>query len=355
MTDHDHEHSHADDADLHHEHDEGRLSTFLHRAGHLIPIFHSHPEGAHEPIIETHERGIWATKIGLAGLGITALLQLGIVMLTGSVALLADTAHNFTDAATSIPLWIAFVLARRGANERYRYGYGRLEDLAGAFIVLMILGSALFIGYESISRLIDPRPVDRLWLVAVAAVVGFAGNEAVARFRIRIGRQFGSAALVADGQHARADALTSLAVLFGAIGVSLGFPAADPIVGLLIAFGILFLAYHSGREVWARLTDAVDPVLVSDLERAALSGPGVEQVTDLRARWVGHSLHVEATLVVDEDLSTAASHALAEEARHRLLHAHPRAKTVSIHVNPCGHSGADHHATTSHHLPDPAA
>ncbi len=327
----------------------------LHDLGHLVPIFHRHPEGGAGAAIETHERGIWATKIGLAGLGATALLQLGVVALTGSVALLADTAHNFTDAATSIPLWIAFALARRGANDRYRYGYGRLEDLAGAAIVLMILGSGLWIGYESVSRLIDPQPVERLWLVAVAAVIGFAGNELVARFRIRIGHEIDSAALVADGQHARADALTSLAVLLGALGVWVGWPLADPLVGLLIALGIVFLAYHAGREVWARLTDAVDPALVASYEAAAAESDGVEQVADLRARWVGHTLHVETTIVVNEDLSTAASHAVAEQARHALLHAHPRTRSVSVHVNPCGHGGTDHHAPTAHHRVEPAA
>jgi cation diffusion facilitator family transporter len=208
----------------------------------------------------------------------------------------------------------------------------------------MILVSGLWIGYESISRLVNLHEVQRLWLVVGVAIVGFAGNEAVAGFRIQIGGEIGSAALIADGQHARADGLTSLAVPVGAGRVAARFPLADPLVGLLISLGILFLAFHSGREVWTRLTDAIDPVLVERFTDAAARANGMESVAALRARWIGHSIEVEATVVVDEKLSTGASHAVAEGVRHRLLHAHPRAGRTLVHVDPCEHRGVDYHA-----------
>ncbi len=146
------------------------------------------------------------------------LLQLAVVLLSGSVALLSDTIHDFGDAATAIPLGIAFALTRLGASRRFTFGYGRVEDLAGVIAVLIILFSAVVAGCQAIERLIDPQPIGMLWAVAVAAVVGFLGNEAVAVFRIRVGREIGSAALVADGYHARTDGWASLAVLAGAVG-----------------------------------------------------------------------------------------------------------------------------------------
>jgi len=128
------------------------------------------------------ERGIWATKISLAILLVTAVVQLVIVLFTGSVALLADTIHNFGDAATALPLWAAFTLSRRLPIKRFNYGYGRAEDLAGLLIVLSILVTGIIAAYQSITRLSDPPEIDYIWIVAVAAVVGFLGNEGVALF-----------------------------------------------------------------------------------------------------------------------------------------------------------------------------
>jgi cation diffusion facilitator family transporter len=145
------------------------------------------------------------------------------------VALLADTIHNFGDAATAIPLAIAFWFARQKPSERFTFGYGRVEDLAGMAIVLTILASAIIAGYESIQRLLNPQDISYVWVVIAASIIGFLGNEAVAMFRIRVGREISSVALIADGYHARVDGWTSLAVLFGAIGVWLGYPLADPI------------------------------------------------------------------------------------------------------------------------------
>ena len=175
--------------------------------------------GVIDPTIATTAKGIWAIKWSFVILAITAALQLAVVFASGSVALLADTIHNVGDAVTAIPLWIAFRLVRRKPSTRFTYGLGRVEDLAGVTIVAIILFSALVALYESIDRLLHPQPIRLLWAVAVAGVVGFIGNEAVAIFRIRIGREIESAALIADGYHARTDGFTSLAVVLGAAGV----------------------------------------------------------------------------------------------------------------------------------------
>lgn len=257
---------------------------------------HVHTHGAVDPAIFTTQRGIWAIKWSFFGLLATALFQVGIVLLSGSVALLADTIHNIGDAATAIPLWVAFTLARRKPNKQFTYGYGRVEDLAGVAVVLTILFSAIFAGYESIERLFHPRTVEYLWAVIIASVIGFLGNEAVAIFRIKVGKEIGSAALIADGYHARVDGLTSLAVLFGAVGVWLGYPLADPLVGLLITVAILRIVWESGKSVFTRLLDGVDPEVIDEIKHAINHTPGVQNVAEVRVRWLGHRLHAEVNI-----------------------------------------------------------
>src|SRR5258708_3929712 len=256
---HDHEHdahSHTHDHDHDSERAHGRFGWLIE----AIPFLHghSHGEAKVDQAMETSDRGIWALKVSLVGLGATALFQLVIAILSGSVGLLADTIHNFSDAFTAVPLWIAFVLANRPANRRYTYGYGRAEDVAGVIIVLIIFALALLAAYESYQKFFHPQPLQYVWWVIAAAIVGFLGNEGVAIFRMRIGREIGSAALVADGQHARADGVTSLAVLIGAIGSLLGFPLADPIIGVIITIAILFILKDTAVTMWRRLMDAVE-------------------------------------------------------------------------------------------------
>ena len=235
--------------------------------------------------------------------GITALLQLAIVLASGSIALLADTIHNFADAGTSIPLWIAFALARRGASRRFTYGYGKTEDVAGVLIVLIIFFSACVAAYEAVMKIIHPQPMTHLWWVAAAAVIGFLGNEAVAVFRLRVGRQIGSAALVADGQHARVDGFTSLAVLLGVVGVLLGFPIVDPIVGVGISIAILFIVKDAAAAVWLRLIDGIEPEILAEIEHAPTHVTGVESVDEVRARWVGHKVYTDVAVKVDPTIS----------------------------------------------------
>jgi cation diffusion facilitator family transporter len=309
---------------------------------------HGHTHGAVDPTIATSERGIWAIKWSFAGLLVTAILQLIVVVLSGSVALLSDTIHNFGDALTAAPLWIAFALTRLGASRRFTFGYGKAEDVTGVVVVLIILFSAVVAGYQAIERLINPQPVGLLWAVAIAGAVGLVGNEAVALFRIRVGRQIGSAALVADGYHARTDGWTSLAVVLGAVGVWLGYPLADPVVGLLIAAAILGIVWQSGKTVFTRLLDGVDPKVIDEIKHAACRVEGVEDVAEVRARWVGHRLRAEVNVAVDPDLSVAEGHAIAREVNHRLMHELRYLDKAVVHVDPAQESGEEHHRITAH-------
>ncbi|MEU4672954.1 cation diffusion facilitator family transporter [Amycolatopsis sp. NPDC023774] len=236
-----------------------------------------------------------------------------------------------------LPIGLAFLLGRRAATRRYTYGLGRAEGLAGVVVVLIIAASAALAAYEAIQRLLHPHPVEHLWVVALAGLVGFAGNELVARYRITVGRQIGSAALVADGLHARTDGFTSLAVVLGA--VALGFPAADPILGLVITVAILFVLRDAAKEVFRRLMDGVEPATVELAERTARAVPGVHDVADLRMRWIGHSLHAELAIRVESTLTVEQAHQLAHDVEHQLRHVTPRLATAVIHTEPT--TGAD--------------
>jgi cation diffusion facilitator family transporter len=316
-----------------------------HQHGHAE---HGHTHGAVDPSIATSERGMWAVKWSFVGLFVTALLQVVVVVISSSVALLSDMIHNFGDALTAVPLWIAFALARLGASRRFTFGYGRVEDLAGVVVVLIILFSAVVAGYQAIERIIHPQPVGLLWAVAAAALVGFVGNEAVAIFRIRVGRQIGSAALIADGYHARTDGWTSLAVLLGAVGVWLGYPLADPIVGLLIVAAILVIVWQLGKTVFTRLLDGVEPEVIEEIRHAAQDVPGVEEVAEVRARWLGHRLRAEVNVAVDPELSVAEEHAIAREVNHRLLHELRYLDMAVVHVDPLQELGEEHHRVAFH-------
>ena len=276
------------------------------------------------------------------------MFQVVIVLLSGSVALLADTVHNMADAATAIPLWVAFTLGRRKPTRRFTYGYDRVEDLAGVAIVLIILVSAIIAGYESVNGLFYARRVEHLWAVIVASVIGFAGNEGVAIFRIEVGKEIGSAALIADGYHARIDGLASLAVLVGVLGVWIGYPLADPLVGLLITLVILKISWESGKSVFARLLDSVDPEVTNEIRHAAVDVPGVIDVSEVRIRWLGHSLHAELNIAVQQNLSVEKGHEIANAVRHDLLHQLRYLATATIHIDPANASGEKHHRIDEH-------
>jgi len=337
----------------HHEHGPHQHGTpsLRHRLAHLLTP-HSHETADKlDAALESSAQGMRALWVSLAVLGATALAQAAVVAVSGSVALLGDTVHNAADALTAVPLGIAFVLGRRAANRRFTYGYGRAEDLAGLVIVLTIAASAAFAAWAAVGRLLDPRPVTDLPAVAAAALVGFAGNEWVARYRIRVGRRIGSAALVADGLHARTDGFTSLAVLLGAAGSALGLRLADPVVGLAITAAIVLVLRDAAREVLRRMLDAVDPALVDRAERAALAVPGVRSVGELRLRWIGHRLRAELAVVVDGEATLRQAHAIAVAAEHALLHALPRLTAALVHADPAPVPGErDPHLALAHHL-----
>ena len=343
-VDHEHHatHGHAHDADHHHEHPHG-----LRRV--IAEIFRPHSHDASDSIdsaLEATDRGIRAVKISFAALLITSVLQLLVVILTHSIALLADTIHNFSDALTAVPLFLAFRLSRRAANRRYTYGYRRAEDLAGVFVLAMITLSSLVAGWEAILRLIHPHRIDHVGALLAAGIIGFLGNELVALFRIREGNAIGSAALVADGYHARTDGFTSLAVALGAIGVWAGFDRADPIVGLGISIAIFAVLVGAARQIYYRLMDAVDPAIVDRVETVARAIPGVLTVGATQARWLGHRLIADLAITVDGELPVRDGHALAEEVRHQLLHEVPHLDDANVHVDP---TGADPHQLTGHH------
>ena len=317
---------------------------------------HGHTHGTVDPSIATTARGIWAIKWSFVVLAITSLLQLAVVIASGSVALLADTIHNVGDALTAVPLWIAFRLARRRASERFTYGYGRVEDFAGAVIVVIILISALVAGYEAIDRLLRPQPIAMLGWVAAAGLAGFAGNEWVAVLRIRVGREINSAALIADGYHARTDGLTSLAVVLGAVGVWLGFPLADPIVGLLITIAIFGIVWQSSKAVLTRMLDGVEPSVLDEIRHAATHVPGIARVLDVRARWLGHRLTAELDASVDGNLQVKEADRLVARLEHELVDHIPEVVAVRVRVRSNDVEGLATKSETGHpHAPQPVA
>lgn len=333
----------ARQADHVQDHEHGVVGRLLHHVEHLVRHSHEAADKV-DAAMESSREGMRTLWISLGVLGVTALAQALVVVWSGSVALLGDTVHNVADALTAVPLGIAFTLGRRAPNRRYTYGYGRAEDLAGVVIVLVIAASALLAGYEAFRRLADPQPIDHLWAVAAAGVVGFAGNEVVARYRIRTGRRIGSAALVADGLHARTDGFTSLAVVLGAAGVAAGWQLADPLVGLFITAAIVVVLRDAVREVYRRLMDAVDPALLTQAEQALAAVPGVVDVGQLRLRWIGHQLHADGDLVLQPELTLAQAHQVTVTAEQHVTKAIPRMTSAVIHPDPAPQAGREHHA-----------
>ena len=349
------DHGHAGSHDHGHGHARGPGPGPLSRLRHLLRP-HSHEAADQvDAAMESSREGMRTLWISLGVLGITALIQAVVTAASGSVALLGDTLHNAADALTAVPLGVAFVIGRRPPTRRYTYGYGRAEDLAGIAIVLTIAASSALAAYEAISRLLHPRHVSDLIAVAVAALIGFAGNELAAGYRISTGRKIGSAALVADGLHARTDGLTSLAVLLGAGGVALGWDWADPVVGLLITLAILAVLRQAAIQIYGRLMDAVDPTIVDQAEQALRAAPGVLGVGQVRIRWIGHQLRAECEVIVDPASSAIRAHQVTLGAEHALLHAIPRLVAALVHADPEPTGGASYHEALASHRAQPSS
>lgn len=328
-----HHHHHNDGGHHHHHHSRNPLVK-LAQAFHL-PGFthdHSHSDLAGDRAFLDNRLAVRTVWIALIALGLTTALQIVIYIASGSVALLADTVHNLGDALNSIPLLFAFYVARRAANKRYTYGYGRLEDIAGVFIVISIGFSAAYIIYESVQRLLNPLPLANLEWIALASLVGFVGNELVALMQIRVGRRIGSDAMIADGQHALIDGLTSLAVLIAVIGTLIGVPILDPIVGVVIGFAIVGITWNAIKAVWYRMMDAVDPHLVAHVEAHARGVDGVEEVLALRLRWVGHRMYGVMKVAVAADTTLEASGEIVQAIQHEAQHVIPQLEELTVQV-----------------------
>lgn len=347
---HNDEHTHDHDKHFHDEHDHEHDD---HKHG----LFGGHGHGGHEhgkvdADLYGNQAGLRAVQISTAGMLLVSIIQFAIAIIGGSAGLYADALHNTSDVLTTIALWIAFVLSRRATNQRYTYGYYRSEDLAGIFIVLVIIASAATSAITSIQKLSSGNVPTQLYLSMAAAIVGVIGNEVLAQYKITVGKRINSVPLIADGQHSRIDGLTSLAALIGLIGVALGFPIADPIAGLLITVVILTVVFSTGKSVLQRLLDSVDPRVVPSIISTANQVPGVEGVDDVRARWVGHTLQIALNIEVAADLTLLKAHDIAEEVRHKLFHTFDGVSEVIIHTDPYSPDGEDHHEITAHHMQD---
>src|SRR5438034_313308 len=346
------------ESEHHHDHDEHQHDHDEH-AGHRdhgdqhdhdhSAHGHGHEHGRVDADLYGNKAGLRAVQISTAGMFLVAAIQFAIAGIGGSAGLFADALHNLGDVLTTVALWIAFVLSNRAANHRYTYGYYRSEDLAGIFIVLVIIASAVAAAVESIQKLTSGAIPTQIYLSMAAALIGVAGNEILAQYKIRVGKRINSVPLVADGQHSRIDGLTSLAAFVGLVGVKLGFPKADPIAGMVITIVIVTVVYSTSRSVLQRLLDGVDPHIVPTIITVALAVPGVETVTDVRARWVGHTLHVVMSIELDAELTLSKAHAIAEEVRHQLFHAVKGISEVLIHTDPSSASG-DFHTELEHHI-----
>jgi len=334
---------------LHEHQSESQHATHDHDEHNHDEHAHGHEHGKVDADLYGNRAGLRAVQISTAGMFLVAAIQFAIAWIGGSAGLFADALHNFGDVFTTIALWIAFVISNRAANQRYTYGYYRAEDLAGIFIVLVIIASAIASAVESIQKLTSGNIPTQIYLSMAAALIGVAGNELLAQYKISVGKRINSVSLIADGHHSRIDGLTSLAAFIGLIGVQLGFPKADPFAGIVITIVIVTVVFSTSRGVLQRLLDAVDPHVVPSIVTTATAVPGVEEVTDVRARWVGHTLHVVMNIEVDAELTLSKAHAIAEEVRHRLFHDVRGISEVVVHTDPSSASG-DHHQEMAHHI-----
>ena len=353
-TPHEHDHDHSHDAGNHehdHDHDHNDHDHDHDHEGHRHSRHggHDHEHGKVEAELYSNREGLRAVQISTAGMLVVALIQFAIALIGGSAGLFADALHNTGDVLTTVALWIAFVVSNRAANARYTYGYHRAEDLAGIIIVLVIIASAVASAVESVLKLISGSAPTQIILSMAAALVGVAGNELLAQYKISVGRRINSVPLVADGQHSRIDGLTSLAAFIGLIGVALGLRLTDPIAGLVITVAILGVVYSTTRSVLSRLLDAVDPHIIPEIIDVASKTSGVEAITEPRARWVGHTLHIVLNIEVDPHLTLVQAHGIAEEVRHRLFHSIKGVSEILIHTDPASHHG-DFHQLVAHHL-----
>ena len=262
---------------------------------------------------QSRTKAMRAILISSGGLTLTSLLELIIALVSGSVALLADALHNLGDVFTTVGIYFGFRMSRRAASSRYPYGYGRAEDLAGVVVVAAIWVSAGIAFFQSYEKLISGRPTTELGFGMAAAVIGIVGNQIVARYKSRVGRQINSAPLIVDAKHSLLDSAASAGALVGLIGVALGVPQADPIAGFAIGLLIVHIGLDATKEVAERLMDANDEEVVTSVERAAAAVVGVERVHDVRARWLGREVEIRLAIELAPDLSLREANAISDQ------------------------------------------
>jgi cation diffusion facilitator family transporter len=250
-----------------------------------------------------------AIAVSAVGLAVTGLAELLLAVLTGSVGLLGDAIHNLSDVSTSAVVFLGFRLSRRPPTEKYPYGLERAEDLAGVGIAVVIWASAAFAGYESIRKLIEHGHTSDVGLGIAGAVLGIIGNQAVARYKMSVGKRINSATLIADARHSWLDALSSAGALIGLIAVALGQSWGDPVAGIAVTLFICHVGYEVTADVMHRLADGVDPDVITTAEAAAGSVPGVIHA-HARARWTGRTLRVEIEGWIDPDMTAREADAL---------------------------------------------
>jgi cation diffusion facilitator family transporter len=243
-----------------------------------------------------------AVAVSAVGLALTGAVELLIALLTGSVGLLGDALHNLSDVSTSLLVFLGFRASRKTATDRYPYGYERAEDLAGVGIAVVIWASAVFAGVESVRKLVGHGSTSHVTVGIVAAAVGILGNQAVARYKLVVGRRINSGTLIADAKHSWLDALSSAGALVGLVAVALGLRWGDPVAGLAVTAFIAHVGWEVTGDVVHRLMDGVDPAVLAAAERAAGEVPGVRHV-HARGRWTGRTLRLELEGWVDGRVS----------------------------------------------------
>lgn len=297
---------------------------------------------AHGGVYDSRD-AVRAVLVSAAALGVASGAEFTAAAIGRSAGVLADGLHNAGDVLTTFILLAAFALARRPATRRFTSGFGRIEDVATLLIVLVIVLTAALAAAESIRRLIQPEPYGSVPLSLAAAAIGVVANLGVSEYKIRVGRAIGSTALAADGVHSRIDALVSAGAFVGIGLAALGLAKADPIAGLAITGMIVYILGGTVRQLVLRMMDAVDPVLVDELEAAARRVDGVLGVHDVRARWVGRELVAVMHLDCDADATLRDAHELAQRVEHEVSHVVPEAR-LDIHMDP----GAEEHAHGQH-------
>ena len=294
-----------------------------------------------QPGDEAHRRlAMRAIVVSSAGLLLTSSFELAITVLSGSVALLSDAIHNLGDVFTTVGVYIGFRLSRRSGTTRYPYGFGRAEDLAGIVILLAIWSSAVLAGWQSYEKLVSGRGTSHLALGMVAAVIGIIGNQLVARYKLRVGREIKSAPLLVDARHSWLDTIASAGALAGLIGVAAGLRIADPLAGFAITLLIIHIGVDATRDVARRLMDENDEAVAEAIAHVASHVRGVVRVDDVRARWLGREVEARVRVGLPVETSFTDAHEVAHRVRDAVRRDVPDLRDVVVEPVPAAEASS---------------